>query len=212
MIPDGRGRHCNHCKKTVIDFSTWGDKELYNFWKDNKEPVCGRFLASQVGVQLHIPYQPNSRLYRLTIALGLTLLFVPTPQVSAQQGAPKMEQTTPMTHKNEPEKSDTCELQGHFFNDDQQPLVGVRLAVYTHVVVKHQGLELVRTQVFGDYDGSYRICDLPPGKYTVFAIFKGYHTLMRKIELKLNIVTNFNMMMIRQEEYVMGETISVKKK
>jgi len=89
MIVDGNGRHCGRCSKTVIDFTTWSDSALYNFFAKKPQHVCGRFLNTQLNHTIHIPHQPHSRLYRMTIALGLTLLFAQTPQLLAQTRPPK---------------------------------------------------------------------------------------------------------------------------
>jgi hypothetical protein len=41
MTPTERGRHCASCNKTVIDFTLYSDRELMEFFKKNKGPVCG---------------------------------------------------------------------------------------------------------------------------------------------------------------------------
>lgn len=83
MIASGKGRFCAHCQKQVIDFSTWSDTALYKFFAENDTPVCGRFMTSQLSRPILIPYQPHSRLYRITIGLGLVLIFTQTPGASA---------------------------------------------------------------------------------------------------------------------------------
>ena len=89
MTPDTGGRFCNQCSKTVIDFTTWSDSALYNFFAKKPQHVCGRFVNTQLHRPIHIPHQPHSRLYRMTIAMGLTLLFTQTPQLLAQSRPPE---------------------------------------------------------------------------------------------------------------------------
>ena len=89
MTPDTGGRFCDQCSKTVIDFTTWSDSALYEFFSKKTERVCGRFLNTQLNHTIHIPHQPHSRLYRMTIALGLTLIFTQTPQLLAQSRPPE---------------------------------------------------------------------------------------------------------------------------
>lgn len=89
MTPDARGRHCAHCHKSVIDFTTWSDAALYNFFSKNKQQVCGRLFDTQLDHPIAIPHQPHSRLYRMTIALGLTLLFIQTADLLAQARPPQ---------------------------------------------------------------------------------------------------------------------------
>jgi len=92
MIPDAKGRRCDHCQKSVIDFTTWSDTALYNFFSKNTEHVCGRFLSTQVNHPINIPYQPHSSLYRIAIALGLTLIFTERNEAIAQNKAPLTQQ------------------------------------------------------------------------------------------------------------------------
>ena len=84
MTPGDRGRYCNSCQRTVIDFSTWGDHDIYNFFSKNNAPVCGRFFKTQIHRDIQIPPQPKSKLYRLAIACGLTLMFTKLPEAHAQ--------------------------------------------------------------------------------------------------------------------------------
>ncbi len=84
MMPNAEGRHCNECSKTVVDFTNYSDAELTAYFSNLQGKVCGRFRASQLSRSLHIPPQPHSRLYRLTVALGLTLLFSQSTVTFAQ--------------------------------------------------------------------------------------------------------------------------------
>lgn len=84
MTPNSDGRHCNECSKTVVDFTSYSDAELIAYFSNLQGKVCGRFRATQLSRSLHIPPQPHSRLYRLTVALGLTLLFSQSTVTFAQ--------------------------------------------------------------------------------------------------------------------------------
>ncbi len=96
MTPVDAGRHCRECCKTVIDFTGFTDAELFAYFSKPQDKVCGRFLSTQLSRQLHIPPQPHSRLYRLTVALGFTLLFAYPTVVSGQsvRSAPVIETRT----------------------------------------------------------------------------------------------------------------------
>ena len=49
MVINERGRHCNSCKKTVIDFSILPDDEVKAFFTSNEtEKICGRFQNKQL--------------------------------------------------------------------------------------------------------------------------------------------------------------------
>lgn len=86
MRPSGNGRFCDHCQKTVIDFSGCSDEELYAFFSKQKDTVCGRFRVSQTRRHINIPPQPHSQLYKMVVAFGLTLVF--TQGTYAQTNAP----------------------------------------------------------------------------------------------------------------------------
>ncbi|MEP6675711.1 MAG: hypothetical protein ABJA78_11165 [Ferruginibacter sp.] len=49
MKPDGQGRHCLSCAKTVVDFTNMNDDEVKFFFLNKKEDhVCGRFNNRQI--------------------------------------------------------------------------------------------------------------------------------------------------------------------
>lgn len=49
MTPDGNGRHCSSCSKTVVDFTGMPDEEVKRFLVDRLPgQVCGRFRGDQV--------------------------------------------------------------------------------------------------------------------------------------------------------------------
>ncbi len=50
-----RGRYCNSCQKTVIDFSSMTDEQLLDFFKENKKDVCGRFYDHQLKNPIPVP-------------------------------------------------------------------------------------------------------------------------------------------------------------
>jgi hypothetical protein len=47
MTPKDKGRHCDSCAKTVVDFTTWQPQAILLHFKANKN-VCGRFTESQL--------------------------------------------------------------------------------------------------------------------------------------------------------------------
>jgi hypothetical protein len=66
MIPNEKGRHCNSCIKTVVDFTNMSDEEVKYFFLNKKEDkVCGRFR--------------NDQLQRITIELPKNIFYAPLP-------------------------------------------------------------------------------------------------------------------------------------
>ncbi len=168
MTPQQQGRFCDHCRKTVIDFTTWSDTALYNFFSKNNDHVCGRFLSSQVNRPINIPYQPQSRLYRITIALGLTLLLGQAPHLLAQSRPPQTEQT--QTKGNAiPKQVGWTELRGQVIDDKKEPMINATVMVFQN------GTEKGGTVT--DYDGNYVIKPLDPGTYDVMVLYAGYDSI-----------------------------------
>lgn len=57
MHPDGNGRFCDSCAKTVIDFSIMTDKQIQNYFiQHREEKICGRFKNTQLQrIIIYIP-------------------------------------------------------------------------------------------------------------------------------------------------------------
>jgi hypothetical protein len=160
MTPEGLGRHCAHCCKTVIDFTTWSDAALYKFFATHQGDVCGRFLSTQTDRPIHIPHQPHSRLYRMTIALGLTLIFTQGTSVHAQSIAPLAVQTIPAPNQN----NNCAEIKGKVVDKYKEPLPEVK------VIAFQGGTEKGSSQT--DFDGNYTIKLVDPGFYDLHVFFE----------------------------------------
>jgi hypothetical protein len=59
MTPNERGRHCDSCNKTVIDFTLYSDKELIEFFKKVSGRVCGHMPTYQLNRVIAV--QENNR-------------------------------------------------------------------------------------------------------------------------------------------------------
>ena len=55
MKPEEKGRFCNSCQKTVVDFRNMSDSQLAEFFKKPAGSVCGRFHADQLNRDISIP-------------------------------------------------------------------------------------------------------------------------------------------------------------
>src|SRR6185437_1983167 len=99
------------------------DSALYNYFSKNKEAhICGRFFSTQVDRPIYIPHQPESSLYRLTIALALTLLFTQTPHLLAQNRPPKIVQTDSVQQKQQITANEFGEISGTVTDEKKEPL------------------------------------------------------------------------------------------
>lgn len=82
MTPDDRGRFCGACSKTVVDFSSYTDQQLIEFFTERRtERVCGQFKAGQ----LDRPVHTTSRWWTWVRSVAALLLpFMLTAKADAQ--------------------------------------------------------------------------------------------------------------------------------
>ncbi len=72
MTPNERGRHCDSCNKTVIDFSLFNDRQLIEFLTKTKGSICGRLNKFQLENQLvYVEPAKNHFLYKLLFGTAL---------------------------------------------------------------------------------------------------------------------------------------------
>lgn len=55
MTPQGKGRFCASCQKTVIDFSVMSDRQIAEFFKKPAGLLCGRFHQDQLEREIQVP-------------------------------------------------------------------------------------------------------------------------------------------------------------
>jgi len=157
MTPCEQGRHCTHCSKTVIDFTAWSDTALYAFFTKKQEHVCGRFLSTQLNRPIHIPPQPHSRLYRMVIAMGLTLIFAQTKDAYGQVGAPLVKTEAVLGRV----KSGVGYIRGMVLDEKKAPVWDVEVKVYQDGVLKGNAKSSL--------NGDYMIKPLEAGTYELLA-------------------------------------------
>jgi hypothetical protein len=160
-----QGRFCAHCKKNVIDFTTWSDNALYNFFSKETHSICGRLSPTQVNRPVAIPYQPHSALYRMSIALGLTLLFYPTKHSSPQNRVSPIVQTDSL-HKNA--GNYTSKLAGRILNHKKSAFAGAIIIAYSN--------DSLAATTYSDNKGFYKFENLSPGDYKISVSLPGYDT------------------------------------
>jgi hypothetical protein len=70
MALEAKGRHCNACQKTVIDFTSMTDTQIINFFKTDTQNHCGHFYEDQLDRNIPIPRKEIPWLkYFFTIAI-----------------------------------------------------------------------------------------------------------------------------------------------
>lgn len=99
MTPTDKGRFCQSCQKTVIDFSNMSDHEIISFINISKGNICGSFREGQLNRQLISSDNTRKRPF-VSIAAMLTALSVSIPSVEANGKATQVQTM--------PEKSDVA--------------------------------------------------------------------------------------------------------
>jgi len=94
MTPDSKGRFCDMCAKSVIDFTAMTDTEIQTYLVDNRDKkLCGRFKQEQldsivIQVPQHVLLKQMSfrKMFLLTllICMGSTLLSCDGRQVTGE--------------------------------------------------------------------------------------------------------------------------------
>ncbi len=60
MQPAEKGRHCEHCCKTVVDFTEMSDEAIIRYVTERPGNICGRLMPDQLGRELApAPVQRN---------------------------------------------------------------------------------------------------------------------------------------------------------
>jgi hypothetical protein len=73
MIPDGKGRFCGHCRKTVEDFTAMSDAALLAYIS-RYGLGCGRFRKDQLDREISLPVTSHRKWWPgLLVSMGLLL-------------------------------------------------------------------------------------------------------------------------------------------
>jgi len=143
MSVNEQGRHCGSCHKTVVDFSLYTDKELFEFLKKANGNICGRMNAYQVNRPILIAEQNRTLFHKLFFGTALASWLGLTGTANAQsnkthvlteQGNPrKMIGHISTVQGNAPNKS--CTVKG-IVNDSslgsKQPVPFAEMQLFDH--------------------------------------------------------------------------------
>ncbi len=84
MTENNQGRFCDHCAKTVVDFTHLTDFKIIELLENNDEKVCGRFTQHQLNRNL-LPSE-NKNIPQLLNYLASALLIGSSNNAIAQGG------------------------------------------------------------------------------------------------------------------------------
>lgn len=185
MSPVSGGRFCSHCQTPVVDFSTWTDAELFQFFSKKNSRLCGRFVDTQLNRPITLPYQPHSRLYRIAVAMGLTLICAQTPQLYAQIRPPRMEQNS-FFSSGDMAKISSGTIKGRVLDEKKEPMISAVIHVF-------RDNKLVGGTIT-DFDGNYSVGPFEPGEYDLMSTSVGYDSvIVSKIKvIAINTIINID--------------------
>lgn len=188
MTTTEKGKFCASCQKDVIDFTTYTDREILNYYNQNSK-ICGRFTHEQLNRNLLIPKEKNT-FWMMAAASIITFLGLGNQNVKAQESA-KTEQTDKkaLTDSATQENGGKLEYSGIVYDDNNIPIPGLNITI--------KGTRKTTTT---DINGKYSI----KAKKRDILVFSyiGFKNIEYKISGKQNI--NFHM---KQEEMMLGEVI-----
>lgn len=160
MSVTDKGRFCNHCQKEVIDFTLWSDTALFNFFLQKRDTkTCGHFLESQLGRDIYIRPQPNNKLYRIFIGLGMTLLFSQPYTSIARKYSPLFVEY-PLFDDIAITDSLQATISGIVYNSANEKVTEATVYMYENDTI-------LRKIVATDRFGSFIIKGISPGKYKI---------------------------------------------
>jgi len=96
MTPEGNGRFCNQCNKTIIDFSTFTDKELLDYFTTAKQKICGVYNPTQLNRIISAPQPSDTSIFKK--ALFGTALAAGVTASTQSQAQTQPDNTTQTTH------------------------------------------------------------------------------------------------------------------
>lgn|GEM_PF-5256752 len=84
MTPTNRGRHCAVCSKTVTDYSSMSDADLYRMAGEIKAGnICGRFTTAQLNKVLLPPPRPKGVIHTAFTRMAAAALLLQGAAVTA---------------------------------------------------------------------------------------------------------------------------------
>ncbi|MFD0988811.1 carboxypeptidase-like regulatory domain-containing protein [Mariniflexile jejuense] len=193
MTPTEKGRHCALCKKTVFDFTSKTDEQIFKTIAQNTN-LCGRFKTTQLQRDIVFSRKETNN-YLSLVASGLFAFIGLGSQYMHSQGKPNIVQTsTPkpiIIGKVAPPVVKSDSVVGFIIDESKQPLPGA------NVLIKGTTVGTVT-----DFDGKFSI-NAKNGDVLIVS-YLGFETR----ELKITDNTKYDIMLEMTED-VSGELVVV---
>jgi len=157
MAPNEQGRFCASCQKTVVDFTDWTDKAIFDFFQQQQGKFCGRFRREQTERAISSGIPRNRAVYRIAIAFAAVSLFAAPPMVYAQKAATHQ---NPINKKQGAKQHLHISLHGTVTEKNGKPLTDVSVRLFDYQ------LKLVANAIT-DSKGRYTLPKVKPHMYTI---------------------------------------------
>lgn len=166
MTPTQQGRFCNACQKCVVDFTTFTDRQLYEFLNKYKDQyICGRTYTNQLNRNIYPKERPYKHyINKFFIAIGTAILTAELPSKSLFAQTP-YEQAVYEQPNTDTVAKQVYTLSGIVRDNNGEPLIGAFIEVMQNGTI----CNTVKT----DEDGKYSII-LKSGVYAIKTTYTGF--------------------------------------
>lgn len=169
--------HCASCNKHVIDFTSWSDEQIREYFTSTTDRVCGKMRKDQFKTYLE-PAKPRRTLKNaIAITLGTIIFFsskVAESQITRKASVSTMYYSNQLTNLVNAKRIPYCTISGTVTDTEGLPLPGV------NVTRKNN-----KDQTVTDVDGKYELHIGKPGKNeTLIFQFVGLQTYETRFEIK----------------------------
>jgi hypothetical protein len=173
MSPNAKGRHCQSCAKTVVDFSIMTDAEIVSFFKNKPQNVCGRFTDKQLEKQYSIVTPSQSMSYARAAALAAGLFVAATGCQELQNPQPK-ENMVQVDSTKLRLPNNFKAIFGTVKNEEEQALIGAEIRSDENQI-----------KIYSDMNGEFVILvDKDVKNVKLHCLASGFETKITDVDLK----------------------------
>ncbi len=199
MTPNEKGRFCQSCQTTVVDFSTKSNPQIAKIIQESKGKICGRFRKDQLDKVIEAP-RPLYSNFAFKAASVLITSLLTSFSVNAQVPISVIDKVHELSaeSKNEQQAITSCVIKGKGVDSES----GERI-IFGSVMI--QGTEIGAET---DFDGNYEL-NIPKAYFDQEIVLEfsyvGYERLTK------NIVINHEQITVdyKLESSVVGGIVSV---
>lgn len=130
MTPQGLGRHCDSCAKTVVDFTAKSDKFIASYFKKH-ENVCGRFRPDQLNRPIDLSVRTNAILPPLAASFILPLAMLAASSAYGQESTKQFSRDASYVSLNIGSQKQQVykDIKGVVTDTTGNPMPGVRVTI-----------------------------------------------------------------------------------